>query len=195
MVEDLAWTLPDLRFPVDLSGGVDVFRHRRGRLSRLVLSASFAKLESHARPRLREAIGRVELAPRIWPLEGAVGVGVSGELGALAFDLVWAPNAAEARWIVVNARGAGGVGVPLAQAIRVAETLFAGSAQRRGRTLVVTDLGQRLARQLAPSLGARAPGNGGVGIEALDIDADGLRLRLSDAATVPELGPVAVRSL
>lgn len=195
VVEDLAWTLPDLRFPVDLSGGVDLFRHRRGKLSRLVLSSSFARLESHARPRLREALGRVVVAPRFWPLEGAVGVGITGELGALAFDLVWAPNAAEARWIVVNARGTGDVGVPLAQAIRVAETLFAGSARRRGRVLVVSELGQRLARQLAPSLGARAPGKGSVGIEALDIDADGLRLRLSDGATVPELAPVAVRSL
>jgi len=195
VVEDLAWTLPDLRFPVDLSGGVDVFRHRRGKLSRLSISATFTKLESHVRPRLREALGRVATAPRLWPLEAAVGVGITGEIGALAFDLVWAPSASEARWIVVNARGAGNVGVPLAQALRVAETLFAGGAERQGRTLIAADIGQRLARQLAPSLGARAPGKGSVGIEALDIDADGLRLRLSDVSTLPELTPVAVRSL
>lgn len=195
VVDDLAWTLPDLRFPVDLSGGVEVFRHRRGKLSRVTLSATFARLESHAKGRLREALGRVASAPRLWPLDGAVGVGITGELGALAFDLVWAPNAAEARWIVVNARGAGNVGVPLAQALRVAETLFGGSAERHGRTLVVSELGQRIARELAPSLGARAPAKGSVGIEALEIDADGLRLRLSDQATVPELGSVAVRSL
>lgn len=195
LVEDLAWTLPDLRFPVDLAGGVDVFRHRRGKLSRVVLSASFSRLEGYARPRLREALGQVVAPPRLWPLEQALGVGISGELGALAFDLVWAPSAAEARWIVVNARGAGGVGVPLAQALRVAETLFAGSAERQGRALIAADLGRRIARQLAPSLGARAPGAGSVSVESLEIDADGLRLRLSDAAPTPELAPVAVRSL
>ena len=39
VVEDLAWSLPKLRFPVDLSGGVDTFRHRRGELTRLELGA------------------------------------------------------------------------------------------------------------------------------------------------------------
>lgn len=194
VVEDLAWTLPDLRFPVDLSGGVDVFRHRRGKLSRVALSASFSKLERHARPRLREALGPAASPPRLWPLEGAVGVGLAGEQGALAFDLVWAPNASAARWIVVNARGTGALEVPLAQALRVAETLFAGSAERQGRSLIVNDLGRRLARQLAPGLGARAPG-GSVGIDALDVDADGVRLRLVADATLPVLGPTAMRSL
>jgi tetratricopeptide (TPR) repeat protein len=195
VVEDLAWTLPDLRFPVDLSGGVDVFRHRRGKLSRLALSASFSSLMGHARPRLREALGRVSAPPQLWPLEGAVGVGLTGELGALAFDLVWAPSAEAARWVVANVRGTGKVGVPLAQALRIAETLFAGHAERRGRALIVADLGRRLSRQLAPSLGARAPGSGGVGIDELGIDADGLRLRLSSNATLPVLGPTAIRSL
>jgi cellulose synthase operon protein C len=195
VVEDLAWTLPGLRFPVDLSGGVDLFRHRRGQLNRLALRASFTSLMSYVRPRLREALGKVSAPPQLWPLEGAVGVGVLGELGALAFDLVWAPTPAAARFVVANARGTGGVGVPLAQALRIAETLFAGNASRRGRTLVLHELGRRLARQLAPALGARAPGSDGVAIEKLDIDADGLRLRLASDALLPELAPAAVRNL
>jgi tetratricopeptide (TPR) repeat protein len=195
VVEDLAWTLPNLRFPVDLSGGVDVFRHRRGRLSRLAFSASFSSLMGHVRPRLREVLGRVSAPPQLWPLEGAVGVGVTGELGALAFDLIWAPTSSTARWVVANVRGTGAVGVPLAQALRIAETLFGVSAERRGRVLTVHDLGRRLVRQLAPALGARAPGSSGVGIDGLDIDPDGLRLRLSSDATLPVLAPTAVRSL
>jgi tetratricopeptide (TPR) repeat protein len=195
VVEDLAWTLPGLRFPVDLSGGVDVFRHRRGELSRLAFSATFSSLMAHVRPRLREVLGRVSAPPQLWPLEGAVGVGVMGDLGALAFDLVWAPTLSAARWVVANVRGTGGVGVPLAQALRIAETLFGSLGERRGRTLTVHELGRRLSRQLAPSLGARAPGSGGVGIDGLDIDADGLRLRLSSDATLPPLAPTAVRCL
>ncbi|HWO13629.1 MAG TPA: hypothetical protein VNN80_29205, partial [Polyangiaceae bacterium] len=195
VVEDLAWTLPELRFPVDLSGGVEVFRHRRGQLSRLALRASFASLAAYLRPRLREALGRATLPPQLWALDTGVGIGLAGELGALAFDLVWAPGAQAARWIVANVRGTGAVGVPLGQALRVAETAFGDSAERRGRMLSCTELGRRLSRQLAPSLGARAPGSAGVGIEQLDIDADGLRLRLSSEAPLPVLGPTAVRNL
>ncbi len=195
VIEDLAWTLPNLRFPMDLSGGVDMFRHRRGVLSRLSLRTSFAKLESHVRPRLREALGRTLSPPRLWPLDGAVGVGITGEHGALAFDLIWAPSTAAARWVVSNVRGVGEVGVPLAQALRIAETMFGGTASRRGRLLSVTGLGQRLSRQLAPTLGARAPGSADIGIEQLDIDADGLRLRLVSSAPIPVLSPLATRSI
>jgi hypothetical protein len=133
VVDDLAWTLPTLRFPIDLSGGVDAFRHHRGELTRLGLRASFEKLEAYARPKLREALGRASQPPQIWPLEAGVGVGIVGDLGALAFDLIWAPSARDARWVIANARGTGSVRVALAHALRVAETLFAGVAERQAR--------------------------------------------------------------
>ena len=195
VIEDLAWTLPNLPFPVDLSGGVDVFRHRRGVLERLALRASFSSLMQHARPRLREALGRAVAPPQLWPLDDGVGVGLSAELGALAFDLIWAPSAEAARWVVANARATGRVGVPLAAALRAAETLFAGSAARRGRVLTVSEIGRRLARELAPTLGARAPGAGSISIERLDIDDGGLRLRLARDAPLPALSPTGVRQL
>jgi tetratricopeptide (TPR) repeat protein len=195
VVEELGWLLPNLRFPVDLSGGVDVFRHRRGVLTRLTLQASFPSLVSHVRPRLREALGKVSAPPQLWPLEGGVGVGISGELGAIAFDLIWAPNGPSARWVVSDVRAVGSVTVPLAQALRIADTLFAGSAQRRGRLFVLSDLGPRFVRQVAPSLGARAPDSARVSIDRLDIDADGLRLHLASDAPVPVLTPEALRAL
>ena len=98
-------------------------------------------------------------------------------------------------WVVSNARGVGRLHVPLAQALRVAETLFGGLAERRGRLLVAGDLGRRLSRQLAPALGARAPDEGTISIERLDVDADGLRLRLSEGAELPILSPEGVRNL
>jgi tetratricopeptide (TPR) repeat protein len=195
IVNDLAWTLPNLRFPIDLSGGVDMFRHRRGELTRLSLRLGFAHLIAYARPRLRECLGRAHAPPQFWPVPEGIGVGLVGELGALAFELHWAPAAQEARWVVVNARGVGRVSVPLSQALRVAETLFGGLAQRRGRVLSVSDLGQRVCRQLAPLLGARAPDAASTRIERLDIDADGLSLQLSADAALPELSAGAVRAL
>ncbi len=195
VVEELAWSLPHLKFPIDLSGGVDVFRHQRGELTRLGLRASFTSLAAYARPRLREALGRACAAPQIWPLDAAVGVGLSGELGALAFELRWAPSGQDLRWVVGNARAVGGLGVPLAQALRVAETLFSGLAERRGRLLTVTDLGRRLSRQLAPIFGARAPDGSNTSIERLELDADGVSLRLCEGAELAPLGPQAVQGL
>jgi tetratricopeptide (TPR) repeat protein len=194
IVDDLAWTLPNLRFPIDLSGGVDMF-HRRGELSRLGLRASFARLAAHARSRLRDAVGRVNAAPQLWPVEGGVGVGVVGELGALAFDLRWAPSSEDARWVVGNARGVGQIHVPLAQALRVAETLFAGTAERQGRLLTIPNLGQRVCRQLAPNLGARTPDASLARIDSLDIDGEGLALRLRVTTTPPVLSNLGIRSL
>ncbi len=193
VIDDLAWTLPNLRFPVDLSGGVDVFRHRRGELTHLSLRASFASLMAYARPRLRDAIGKASAAPTLWPLTDGVGIGLVGELGALAFDLQWAPSGQDARWVVSHARGVGRMSVPLSQALRVADTLFAGLAERHGRVLTVPDLGRRLCRQLAPSLGARAPDGGATSIESLDVDAEGLRLRLCEGAQLPALSADVVR--
>src|SRR4051812_37678548 len=42
--KELRVLLPDVRFPVDLSGGVAKFRHRRGRLERLIVEVQAAKL-------------------------------------------------------------------------------------------------------------------------------------------------------
>jgi tetratricopeptide (TPR) repeat protein len=59
----------------------------------------------------------------------------------------------------------------------------------------MSDLARRLCQELAPTLGARVPDGGTTSIERLDIDADGLRLRLSEGAGLPALSPEAVRSL
>src|SRR5262245_51838081 len=43
-VTNLAISLPGLRFPLDLSGGVARFRHRRGLLARLAVDAGTTEL-------------------------------------------------------------------------------------------------------------------------------------------------------
>lgn len=195
VIEDLAWTLPSLRFPIDLSGGVDVFRHHRGELTRLAVRASLARLEAFARPKLREALGRASQPPQLWPISAGVGVGVVGELGVLAFDLIWAPSSGDARWVIANARGTGGVRIAMAHALRIAETLFAGVGERQGRVLSVPAIGRQLCRRLAPALGARAPDAASAGIDRLEIGAEDLTLRMREGAAAPELTLDAVRAL
>lgn len=194
-VEALSWSLPELKFPVDLSGGVELFRHRRGRLEHLRIRSSFEQLATYLRPRLREALGKAHAAPRLWPVAQGVGVGLAGEQGALAFELLFAPTGADARFVVASARGAGGVTVPLAHALRVTDTLFGEQGERSGRIVRVRDLGRRIARRVAPRLGARAPSAAHSSIEMLHVDERGVELRLRSGGTPPELRTAVVRAL
>lgn len=175
-IQELGWSLPGLRFPVDLSGGVNVFRHRRGELERLSITATFAKLAELVRPRLREALGRAVAAPRLWPLEQGIGVGLVGEQGALAFDLAWAPVENQARLVIGNARGTGALDVPLAHALRVGETLLGGAGRRKGRLLLIDDFAGAIARAVVPQLGARAPQCDGARFESLSLTREALAL-------------------
>ncbi|HEY3252644.1 MAG TPA: hypothetical protein VGJ91_01805, partial [Polyangiaceae bacterium] len=43
-VTRLSITLPNLKFPLDLSGGVPHFRHRRGELEQAVLTSTLTRL-------------------------------------------------------------------------------------------------------------------------------------------------------
>lgn len=184
VVEELAWTLPHLRFPLDLSGGVDVFRHRRGLLTRLGLRASFAALSEHLRERLRPAFGRGVMT-RVWPAASGVAVGIACDAGALAFELGFVPAFGDVRWVVHNARGVGEFGVPLARALEVAATWLGGAAEREGRSFVMPRLAARLCRELVPSLGARAPDAKDVRVASLDFDADGFALRFGAGELAP----------
>lgn len=197
VIDDLAWSLPKLRFPVDLSGGVDVFRHYRGVLTRLGVAAPLPNLTAYARPRLRDALGRALAPPLLWPLASGAGLGLGlvGEHGALALDLLWAPTARDARWVVSNARGSGGIRVPLAQALRVAETLLGGIATRRGRIITSPDVGRALCRRLAPALGARTPDASSISIDELVVNADQLSVTLRAGIAAPALSVDAVRAL
>src|SRR6185312_6483378 len=56
-VAELAAALPGMRFPVDVSGGVARFRHRRGDLRVLRLEIAARAVEKWAAPRLRGLVG------------------------------------------------------------------------------------------------------------------------------------------
>ena len=52
-VTRLSITLPNLKFPLDLSGGVPQFRHRRGELEHAVLKSTLTRLARHFESRAR----------------------------------------------------------------------------------------------------------------------------------------------
>ena len=63
-VTELALSLPAVRFPVDVSGGVQRFRHRRGRLERVTVEIDATDLAKYWAPRLRGLLS--ERTPALW---------------------------------------------------------------------------------------------------------------------------------
>lgn len=153
----LSIALPNLRYPLDLSGGVQQFRHRRGVLQQLRLQTSLEALGVFLGQRWPQPLGEPEHAPLVWLGGAGLGVGLHGERGALAFDLLWAPDRADARIIVDNARATAGLGVPLALAIQLMQAVLGEHAHRNGRVFTVADLATVVSRATLPGVGARVP--------------------------------------
>lgn len=178
-VQGLTVSLPGLAFPVDLSGGVPVFRHRRGEFECAELELGLAELERWTRKSLGDAIGVSEdVQATFWPLPGGVGVGVAHGTKALAFDVLWAPVEGHARLVVSDERGVGLGAPPLGPALRVMDSLLGKVAARVGRVLRIEDVAGRLARSILPALGARAAAAAGVRLGSLEAEPERLRVRL-----------------
>jgi tetratricopeptide (TPR) repeat protein len=156
-VERLDVTLPNLKYPVDLSGGVRVFRHRRGRLERLVVSVETGRLSKWLDTRLRESLGGLVRPVSVWRVPHGLGVGFVGARGALAFDVLWAPVEGDARFVVARARGASLEGPALGAALHAVDTAVGAFAEREGRAFTAPRAAASIVKQVMPSIGARAP--------------------------------------
>jgi len=203
-VTDLAATLPGVRFPVDVSGGVPRFRHRRGALQRLELEVGARALERWAAPRLRGLVGT--RAPEVW-----VGVRRAGALVAvasppdaedeapgaapvLAFELHVLAEDGDLVVVVDQARGADLPRPATALALACVETLLAGIATRAGAIFTVRGGAAAIARALLPEAGARAPSASGVGWSSLAAAGDAWVLLAVQGAATEAPGEDAVRA-
>jgi tetratricopeptide (TPR) repeat protein len=162
-VTRLALTLPGLRFPLDLSGGVPKFRHRRGELELIALALDLSTVEGWATRRSTAVFGDLQRPLCLWPLESGLGVGLVAAGKALSFDLLWAPDQGDARFVIANARGVGLEAPALAVALRIVGSVFGRTGERRGRVVRIVAVGQHIGRLLLPAVGARAPSGVGVG--------------------------------
>lgn len=193
-VAALAVVLPNLKFPVDLSGGVARFRHRRGDLERVELALPFDALVRFVTPRLRSLFKEVNRT-LVWGRNAGIGVGVAGGSAALAFDLLWVPTHGDARFVIARARGTGLGGPALGHAIRAVDSLFGDLGTRRGRLVTIAGVGALLGKALLPAVGARAPGAERVRFSDLVLADDRLTVELDAELPPPALGVDAVREL
>jgi tetratricopeptide (TPR) repeat protein len=194
-VSSLAVTWPGLRFPVDLSGGVRVFRHRRGRLLHLGLELRLDALARAVHRRTREALGGLVRPVSVWRVEDGIGVGLVGVKGAVAFDVIWAPHEGDARLVVTRARGVDLDGSSLSVALQVMDSVVGRVATREGRITILSNVGAAIVRSVMPAVGARAPSAAGLRAGELEIDGDVARVVFDTSFAPPALSSRAVRGL
>jgi tetratricopeptide (TPR) repeat protein len=194
-VKQLVLTLPGLKFPLDLSGGVPVFRNRRGDLERLVLGVSLDALARWSRSHLNEIVGPLVRPPAFWCAPPVLSMGLTGSGAALAFDLLWAPLDQTARFVISNARASNLEAPALSQALRAVDSLFGRWARRTGRVLEFEQVALRVARSLLPAIGARAPATARVRFGVLAAHGDALEAELDSSFGPPGLSKEAVQAL
>jgi cellulose synthase operon protein C len=175
-VTELSVRLPGARFPIDVSGGVARFRHKRGALERVVLEVFGPALAAWAAPQLRGLLGPG--SPRVWvSLRGAAATVCVSDVGdvldadarprIVAFDLSLSARGDEIRVVVGNARGVGLPSPATALAIGAVDAVLGGLADRRGAMFVLSRVGARVGKALLPDAGARAPDAAGLVVTAL----------------------------
>jgi len=186
-VRSLAFSVPKLQFPVDLSGGVSRFRHRRGILELFELEAHLPRLAAFLTPRIRSAWPTPSPRVTILPANHGLVVGVADEHAAVGFQAWLSAEDQHVAWIVADARGVG-LGVPAhAVALRVAQAALSGWAHRHGSALVVPNALSTMVREVLIDAGARTPDTQDIAWTETHPTADGFLL--SAARDAPPFVP------
>lgn len=205
-VTELSVRLPGARFPIDVSGGVSRFRHKRGTLERVVVEIGARGVEAWAAPRLRGLLS--PNAPRVWlALRGERAIVCVSDVGdvlaptdaaaprVLAFDLLTAARGDEVHLVVTGARGIGLPRPATAMAIGAVDALLGGLAERRGALFALRGLGARLGKALLPDAGARAPDTGGLVVTALAAHEDIWLLHATRGGAPAAVSAAATRAI
>jgi len=163
-VAEVAASLPDLRFPIDVSGGVARFRHRRGKLDRLVLELSRVSVESWAAPRLRGLLGVGAPTVTLLVRRGGATVGVvdAARSTVLAFELELDSEGDALALTLHDARGTGLSGPATALAIRAVDAVAGALGERAGARLSFPRVPREVTVALFPDAGGRAPDAAGL---------------------------------
>ncbi len=171
-VVEATTSIAGLKFPLDVSGGVARFRHRRGQLETLGVEVESERLRAWAKTRLRGVVG--PSAPDIWvavrPNGGTFAVSdrsVASAPRLLAFDFLVEISGDFARIFVMSARGAGLPQPPSMLAIQALAALFGSIATRHGAAFAFEHAIDRIVDHVMPDSGMRIPDTDHVRMSAL----------------------------
>ncbi len=195
-IVEFSVTFPGLRYPIDLSGGVSQFRHRRGVLERLAIELQPHTLSVWFAQRLHELIGPLERPPRVSATTERLEFGFNSASAALAFDLVWAPLEGHACFVVEQARGIGLSGPALAYVERALDSTLGHVAKREGRLIRFERGVQRLLQEWLAPEGVRLPGSDSGQFGPPNLGPENSLILSLDAALPPsELSRAALRAV
>lgn len=188
-VRELTLSLPDVTFPVDLSGGVQAFRNRRGVLERLVVGISG---DPRACSRdLAAPFGGERPEVSLGPTTDGFSVGARGGAAALAFEVIVVSSAEDIRLIPVDVRALGLESAPQAVALAMVMAATAPHGRLLGGAVVVERVARLVVEELLPLSGLRAPATDGVCWSEPSPELGALRL----VATDETLSDPSVRAL
>lgn len=177
---ELSTGLPGVRFPIDVSGGVTRFRHRRGQLHVLRVEISAHTVERWIAPRLRGLVS--SKTPEVWIEVGraratmCVTASPDAEEAAarpapiLAFDVHALAEGEDLVLVMTNPRGAALPESASVIAIACLDAALGRAAVRAGATFTLRRPAAAIARALLPVVGARIPSTEGVRWTALGAD-------------------------
>ena len=195
VVEKLVLAFENLRFPLDLSGGVPAFRHRRGQLQRISLSFELSRLRQWLEPRIRSVLGALDRPLDLWLTPGGIGFGWVRDSCAVAGELHWVPRGADARFVVDAVRGIDPGQVVFAKVVRTLDAALSDKFSRHGRIWTCRQVGRKISRSLLPAAGARAPSSDAVNFGLLSTEVDRVRIELDTHIGENALSPSALRAL
>ncbi len=191
---DLAFALRDLRFPLDLSGGVRKFRHVRGVVRRARLELSLCEASKRLGTKLPRALVKTPAeVTLIATLEGLL-AGVRWSGGALAFAIAMAPLGEKLRLVVEDARALGLEEAAHTVALRLVHAMLPSHTLRSGSLFIVEDPLHEAMVDVLPAAGARVPSTEGVKLAFITNEPSG-KVGLALADPPPPLAARTIRAL
>jgi cellulose synthase operon protein C len=179
-------TIIGLRFPVDVSGGLARFRHRRSQLHVLQMEAEWAALETTLARATRGLLSLGVPSVRMSGDASSVRIAlladdpnlVADPRAALVFEATLEADGDDLRIYVHSARS---IGAPLpatALAMRATAATLGALANQSGCMFHVPSLGRAAALAAFPAAGVRAPDAHGLRATRLIVGASGMNIRL-----------------
>ncbi|MBW2528199.1 MAG: hypothetical protein JRI23_28745, partial [Deltaproteobacteria bacterium] len=194
-VAELALSLPDVKFPVELTGGITAFRNRRGQLERVRVELGGDEVSRWARVQLGRVTDDAEARLVAAAVEDGWLLGLTWGRSALAFEVVVAPLDGDLRLLPTLARGVGLSVPPQTMAIRALGALLRPVGKLAGGAVLIEDAAGEIGRAVLPLCGMRAPAAGGVRWESPQSSLRHVALFAEQDAPPAELSERVVREV